>query len=55
VDYIRPFEVANERGVKQNDYSYKRGTTAVTSVSVEVIATTVAQPAGEAMEVDGNA
>jgi 20S proteasome subunit beta 2 len=43
VEYIRPFEIANDRGVTQNDYSYKRGTTEVTSTTVTpiVVAETV--------------
>ena len=34
VEYIRPYEIANKRGVRQGDYSYKRGTTAVTATEV---------------------
>ena len=39
--YIRPYEVANKKGVRQNEYRYKVGTTAVTSMSVEVISEVV--------------
>lgn len=53
-DYIRPYEVANEKGVRAGDYRYKRGTTAVLETSVrkfEVTSDTVATHATEeAME-----
>jgi len=39
--YIRPYEVANKKGVRQNEYRYKVGTTAVTSMSVEIISEVV--------------
>lgn len=41
VEYIRPYEVANEKGVRQNSYLPTRGTTAVTKQSVHVISETV--------------
>jgi len=42
VEYIRPFETANEKGVRQGDYTYKRGTTEVTSTSVvQIVSETV--------------
>ncbi|CAH1272240.1 proteasome subunit beta type-7-like [Branchiostoma lanceolatum] len=51
VDYIRPHEIANEKGVRQGNYKYKRGTTAVLTKSVRSlpidIETTVT---GEAMD-----
>jgi hypothetical protein len=31
------YEIANKKGVRQGDYTYKRGTTAVTSVTVTPI------------------
>lgn len=34
VDYIRPYEVANIKGTKQNHYKFKRGTTAILSHKV---------------------
>jgi len=37
VDYMRPYDVANKKGVRQGDYTYKRGTTAVTSTTVTPI------------------
>jgi len=39
VEYIRPFETANEKGVRQGDYTYKRGTTETTSTTVVQIVT----------------
>eukprot|EP00058_Branchiostoma_floridae_P010925 XP_002596413.1 hypothetical protein BRAFLDRAFT_114302 [Branchiostoma floridae] len=51
VDYIRPHDVANQKGVRQGSYKYKRGTTAVLTKSVRSlpidIETTVT---GEAMD-----
>merc|ERR1712150_109163 len=35
VDYIRPFDEANEKGVRQGSYRYKRGTTAVLTKNVK--------------------
>jgi 20S proteasome subunit beta 2 len=37
VDYIRPYEVANAKGERQNTYAYKRGTMQTTGVSVEML------------------
>ncbi|CAG5102508.1 Similar to PSMB7: Proteasome subunit beta type-7 (Homo sapiens) [Cotesia congregata] len=37
VDYIRPYDVANEKGKRQGSYRYKRGTTAVLDKSVRPI------------------
>ncbi|XP_033096037.1 proteasome subunit beta type-7-like [Anneissia japonica] len=34
VDYLRPYDEANIKGVRQGDYRYKRGTTAVLTKSV---------------------
>lgn len=42
VDYLRPYEVANNKGVRQNSYRYAKGTTAVLSTktaNVEVTET----------------
>lgn len=52
--YLRPYDVANEKGVRQGKYSYKRGATAVLTKEVkpivmEVTETRVTQ-SGEAME-----
>ncbi|XP_005095234.1 proteasome subunit beta type-7 [Aplysia californica] len=46
VEYIRPHEIANQKGVKQGSYIYKKGTTAVLSsqvkkIDIEVVATEV--------------
>lgn len=45
VDYIRPYEVANTRGVKQGSYKYPVGTTALlkspTRIPIEVVSTIV--------------
>ncbi|XP_057330399.1 proteasome subunit beta type-7 [Microplitis mediator] len=37
VDYIRPYDIANEKGKRQGSYRYKRGTTAVLDKSVRPI------------------
>lgn len=37
VDYIRPYEVANTRAERLNEYSYKRGTTAILSSAVKPV------------------
>jgi 20S proteasome subunit beta 2 len=52
VEYIRPFEIANDRGVRQNDYGYKRGTTEVTSTIVTpiVVSQTVEAVGGGGMD-----
>eukprot|EP00795_Rhopilema_esculentum_P010202 gene10202-18880_t len=52
--YLRPYDEANQKGVRQASYRYKRGTTAVksskvTPFKIEVTSTTVSQ-AREAME-----
>merc|ERR1712154_31449 len=46
VDYIRPHEIANNKGVKQGKYLYKRGSTAVLKsevkkIEIDVVATQV--------------
>lgn len=44
VDYLRPYEIANIRGVKQGNYKYPKGTTALlktTRIPIEVVSTTV--------------
>lgn len=44
VDYLRPYEVANKRGVRQGTYKYPVGTTTVlkaTRTPIEVVTTTV--------------
>eukprot|EP00794_Sanderia_malayensis_P015887 gene15887-17487_t len=53
-DYLRPYDEANQKGVRQASYQYKRGTTATLSTkvrpfNVEVTSTTVRSTA-EAME-----
>jgi len=48
VEYIRPYEIANKRGVRQGDYSYKRGTTAV--VTTEVLDITSEVVGGDGMD-----
>merc|ERR1712126_802661 len=47
VDYIRPFDQANQKGVRQGNYRYKKGTTGVLKGTVkripcEVVSETVA-------------
>ncbi|XP_015610529.1 proteasome subunit beta type-7 [Cephus cinctus] len=37
VEYIRPYDVANVKGVKQSSYRYKRGTTAVLAQTIRPI------------------
>lgn len=37
VDYMRPYEEANKKGVRQGKYSYARGTTGVLSTEVKKI------------------
>ncbi|KAK2145144.1 hypothetical protein LSH36_699g02003 [Paralvinella palmiformis] len=37
VDYLRPFDEANQKGQRQGDYTYKRGTTAILSEEVKKI------------------
>ena len=48
VEYIRPYDVANKKGERQNAYHYARGATAVTSTTVEVLAETVTPVDGAA-------
>ncbi|XP_044177101.1 proteasome subunit beta type-7-like [Acropora millepora] len=49
-EYLRPYDVANEKGVRQGRYSYKRGTTAVLTKDIKPIVVDVIETAGEAME-----
>ncbi|XP_068695543.1 proteasome subunit beta type-7-like [Montipora foliosa] len=49
-EYLRPYDVANEKGVRQGRYSYKRGTTAVLTKDVKPIVVDVIETTGEAME-----
>ncbi|XP_072015106.1 proteasome subunit beta type-7-like [Amphiura filiformis] len=48
VDYLRPYDEANVKGVRQGDYRYKRGTTGV--LTKEVRSLEVIDTAVEAME-----
>ncbi|KAL9988959.1 hypothetical protein ACROYT_G003457 [Oculina patagonica] len=50
--YLRPYDVANEKGVRQGKYSYKRGATAVLTKDVKpiVMEVTETRVTGEAME-----
>lgn len=44
VDYLRPYEIANDRGVKAGSYKYPTGATAVlrsTRIPIEVVSTSV--------------
>lgn len=57
-EMLRPYHVANEKGVRQNDYSFKRGTTKVLKqfekkVQYEVMSTNVREirPSTETMEI----
>jgi len=38
VDYIRPYEIANLKGVKQGSYRYKRGSSAVLKTDIKKVA-----------------
>lgn len=51
VDYLRPFDEANIKGVRQGDYSYKRGTTAVLTQTVTPLTLDVIDTSVEVMEV----
>jgi len=52
VEYIRPYDVANEKGVRQGDYRYKPGATGVVSKSVKKIKfDIVSEAVQEAMDV----
>lgn len=37
VEYIRPYDVANEKGKREGSYRYKRGTTAILNKTVHPI------------------
>lgn len=37
VEYIRPYDVANEKGKREGSYRYKRGTTAILNKNVRPI------------------
>jgi 20S proteasome subunit beta 2 len=53
VDYIRPYDEANVKGVRVGDYTYARGTTAVLETTVrkvEVVSETVKSLSTEDME-----
>jgi len=52
VEYLRPYDVANEKGVRQGNYRYKPGSTGVVSKSVKKIKfDVVSEAVQEAMEV----
>ncbi|XP_078359818.1 proteasome subunit beta type-7-like [Oculina patagonica] len=50
--YLRPYDVANEKGARQGKYSYKRGATAVLTKDVKpiVMEVTETRVTGEAMD-----
>ncbi|KAJ7360289.1 Proteasome subunit beta type-7 [Desmophyllum pertusum] len=48
--YLRPYDVANEKGVRQGKYLYKRGTTAILTKDVKPIVMEVTETRVEAME-----
>ncbi|XP_032814615.1 proteasome subunit beta type-7 [Petromyzon marinus] len=50
VDYLRPYEVANKKGVRQNSYRYKRGTTAVISEKITPIKFDVVEEVVQTMD-----
>ena len=50
VDYIRPFDTANIKGVRQGDYSYKPGTTPVLSKTVTPIKYEIVSEAVQEMD-----
>ncbi|XP_044170134.1 proteasome subunit beta type-7-like [Acropora millepora] len=49
-EYLRPYDVANDKGVGQGRYSYKRGTTAVVTKDIKPIVVDVTETTGEALE-----
>ncbi|XP_044170344.1 uncharacterized protein LOC122954391 isoform X4 [Acropora millepora] len=49
-EYLRPYNVANDKGVRQGRYSYKRGTTAVVTKDIKPIVVDMTETTGEAME-----
>lgn len=52
VEYLRPYDIANEKGVRQGNYRYKPGSTGVVSKSVKKIKfDVVSEAVQEAMEV----
>ncbi|XP_071802574.1 proteasome subunit beta type-7-like [Asterias amurensis] len=51
VDYLRPYDVANIKGVRQGDYRYKRGTTGVLTKTVTPLIFDVVDTKVEEMEV----
>jgi len=52
VEYLRPYDVANEKGVRQGNYRYKPGSTGVVSKSVKKIKfDVVSEAVQEAMDV----
>ncbi|XP_065917928.1 proteasome subunit beta type-7-like [Dysidea avara] len=50
--YIRPYEIANLKGERSGDYTYKRGTTAVLDTKVRqfVVTSETVSASAEAME-----
>jgi len=52
VEYLRPYDVANLKGKRQGDYTYKPGTTAVLTKEIKKIAfDIISEEVQEAMEV----
>ncbi|XP_073243381.1 proteasome subunit beta type-7-like isoform X2 [Porites lutea] len=49
-EYLRPYDVANAKGIRQGRYSYKRGTTAVLTKDIKPFVVDVTETRGEAME-----
>ncbi|XP_044170339.1 proteasome subunit beta type-7-like isoform X2 [Acropora millepora] len=45
-EYLRPYNVANDKGVRQGRYSYKRGTTAVLTKDIKPIVVDVTETTG---------
>ncbi|XP_002733045.1 proteasome subunit beta type-7-like [Saccoglossus kowalevskii] len=50
VDYIRPYDEANKKGVRQGNYKYKKGTTAVLTTHIKKLDMEVTSERVEAME-----
>lgn len=52
VEYLRPYKEACQKGVRQGDYTYKQGTTAVLQTKVREIMFDVVSVKEQKMEID---
>ncbi|XP_041481245.1 proteasome subunit beta type-7-like [Lytechinus variegatus] len=50
VDFLRPYDVANKKGVRQGNYTYKRGTTGVLKKTVTPLKLDVTETRVESMD-----